>query len=57
MPHGGLRTFHQKSTCLDAINLKRFSGAIWSRSAPTKPSWPTVWSGLEVGGDRSEVRG
>ncbi|KAJ1466958.1 hypothetical protein T484DRAFT_1921907, partial [Baffinella frigidus] len=23
-PHGGLRTFHQKSTCLEAVNLKDF---------------------------------
>ena len=31
-PHGGLRTFHQKSTCLEEINFKRFSSVqIWSR--------------------------
>ena len=33
-PHGGLRTFHQKSTRLKIINFTDFSGANWSRITP-----------------------
>ena len=33
-PHGGLRTFHQKSTCLQAISFKAFLVRIWSRYPP-----------------------
>jgi hypothetical protein len=31
LPHGGLPTFHQKSTCLKKINFQDFGNANWSR--------------------------
>ena len=33
-PHGGVRPFHQKSTCLSQLNLGPHVGQIWSRNAP-----------------------
>jgi hypothetical protein len=36
-PHGGLRTFHHKSTCLDAINFRALFGA----NLVTLP--PKIW--------------
>ena len=33
-PHGGLRTFHQRSTCLEAVNFTAFPVQIWSRYPP-----------------------
>jgi hypothetical protein len=31
-PHGGLRTFHHKSTCLTTIDFTEFSNVNWSRN-------------------------
>ena len=46
-PHGGVRPFHQKSTCLTQITLGPYVVQIWSRtpriSAGSKPSNSTVW--------------
>jgi len=47
LPHGGVRPFHQKSTCLTQLTLGRYVVQIWSRYArnlePTKPSNSTEW--------------
>ena len=34
VPHSGLRTFHQKSTCLSQLTLRPHVVHIWSRNTP-----------------------
>ena len=49
LPHGGLRPFHQKSTCITQLTLGPNAVQIWPRnprvSEATKPSNLTVWMG------------
>jgi len=39
--HGGLRTFHQKSTCLHKINFRASSGLNFVTPPPRLPTWRT----------------
>ena len=47
LPHGGIRPFHQKSTCLTELTSGPYVVQIWSRNArnfeETKRSYSTVW--------------
>ena len=55
-PHGGLRPFHQKLTCLTHLSSGPRVVQIWSRHPPnlegTNLSESTVWVGLKVLGVR-----
>jgi hypothetical protein len=56
-PHGGPRTFHQKSTCLNAINFKALRGANLVTLPPKFGVIETVPSVADVEGVGVEAEG
>ena len=53
-PHGGVRPFHQKSTCLTELTVGPYLVHIWTRNVRnperTERSNSTVWIGVAPGG-------
>ena len=60
LPHGGVRPFHQKSTCLTQLTLATHVVQIWSRnpriSDATNPSNSTEWWGVAQLGELQTFR-